>query len=166
MVQQGNFKLEVVYADSKVPFKEHLDAIKGKTYAEVEPDIDYFIRVTNHGARKVVIKFTVDGNDLGFKQSLKGNGHSTFVGLFQRENGYSHETGLRFNKLYRVEERQKAQDGEYEGNWTGCIDTKVHEYIPFEGSRNSSRDSSRDVTSNWTPNSEQILAGLRRFVLQ
>lgn len=105
MVRKGNFMVEVVYADSTDPFKEHLDAINGKTYAEVEPDIDYFIRVTNHGARKVVIKFTVDGNDLGFKQSLKGNGHSTFVGLFQRENGYSHETGLRFNKLYRVEER-------------------------------------------------------------
>ena len=59
MVRQGNFVLEVVYADSKDPFQEHYDASKGKTYAEVEPDIDYFIRVTNHGAGEVIMDYTV-----------------------------------------------------------------------------------------------------------
>ena len=37
MVRQGNFMLEVVNANSKVPFQEHSDASKGKTYAPIGP---------------------------------------------------------------------------------------------------------------------------------
>jgi hypothetical protein len=154
MVRKGNFMVEVVYADSTDPFKEHLDAINGKTYAEVEPDIDYFIRVTNHGARKVIMGYTVDGQDLGCSSLLSGNGRSTVVGLLHRENGRSHKTALRFNKLYRAK-RNKAPDGDYEGNWTGCIEVDVHEYIPRPGYKTKT-----DFSSNWTSNSEQILAGL------
>lgn len=44
MVVQGNFKVELIDATTKQPFKEHTS--KGKTYAEVEPDAEYFIRIT------------------------------------------------------------------------------------------------------------------------
>ena len=154
MVRQGNFVLEVVYADSKDPFQEHYDASKGKTYAEVEPDTDYFIRVTNHGAGEVIMDYTVDGKSLGFHTFLTGSGRSSYYGLFHRENGRSHNTALRFNKLFRAK-RNKAPDGEYEGNWTGCIEVDVREYIPLEGQKVV-----QDLASNWTSNSEQILAGL------
>jgi hypothetical protein len=43
MVQVGDFSVHLVDAETKTPFKEHVK--DGKTYAEVEPDIDYFIAV-------------------------------------------------------------------------------------------------------------------------
>jgi hypothetical protein len=155
MVRQGNFVLEVVYADSKDPFQEHYDASKGKTYAEVEPDTDYFIRVTKHGAREVIMDYTVDGKSLGYSTLFIGNeGLSCDRGLLRMENGRTHYTALRFNKLFRAK-RNKAPDGDYEGNWTGCIEVDVHEYITLEG-----QHVFQERSSNWTSNSEQILAGL------
>lgn len=42
MVKVGDFTVELVAADSKVPFAEHT-APNGQIYAEVEPDLDYYI---------------------------------------------------------------------------------------------------------------------------
>jgi hypothetical protein len=45
--------VEMVEADSKTPFKEHRRKSDGKMFAEVEPDIEYFVRIQkvgeNHG---------------------------------------------------------------------------------------------------------------------
>jgi hypothetical protein len=41
MVVESGFRVELVDANSKIPYKEHTKY--GKTYAEVEPDADYFV---------------------------------------------------------------------------------------------------------------------------
>ena len=43
MVIFSGFKVQLVYADSKVPLKEHVK--DGEVYVEAEPDVDYFIAV-------------------------------------------------------------------------------------------------------------------------
>ena len=43
MVKKGRFTVELVSADAKVAFMEHTK--DGKTYAEVEPEVEYFVRI-------------------------------------------------------------------------------------------------------------------------
>ena len=73
MVRQGWFEIELINAETKVPFKEHTHT-DGRTYAEVEPDTDYFIHVRSHKNKKVILKFSVDGKDLGYKKQQHQGG--------------------------------------------------------------------------------------------
>ena len=61
----GDFTVELVAADSKQPFREHT-AEDGQVYAEVEPDMDYYIAVqTKVGGVKMC--YFVDGVYLGYR---------------------------------------------------------------------------------------------------
>ena len=71
MVKQGDFEIELVHADSKVPFKEHEK--DGKVYVEVEPDAEYYISVKRIGRNhdgSLMVQYLVDDQDLGY--------HTTF----------------------------------------------------------------------------------------
>ena len=64
MVKVGDFKVELVAADTKEAFKEHT-APDGQVYAEVEPDMDYFVSLgTDVGG--VMMQMSVDGVFLGY----------------------------------------------------------------------------------------------------
>ena len=80
MVRIGEFSVRLVDAETKIPFKEHT-ASDGKTYAEVEPNQEYFIAVKQTTGKKVVFEFEVDGNDLGYISWSAGN-----KGLFTRDD--------------------------------------------------------------------------------
>ena len=80
MVQIGEFSVRLVDAETKISFKEHT-APDGKTYAEVEPNQEYFIAVKQRSGEKVVFEFEVDGNDLGYISWSGGN-----KGLFTRDD--------------------------------------------------------------------------------
>jgi hypothetical protein len=43
MVKKGRFSVELVSADTRIAFMEHTK--DDKTYAEVEPDVEYFVRL-------------------------------------------------------------------------------------------------------------------------
>ena len=45
MVKVGDFSVELVRTDTKEVFKEHTSPVDNRIYAEVEPDIDYLVRV-------------------------------------------------------------------------------------------------------------------------
>ena len=153
MVRQGLlFEIELINAETKIPFKEHTHT-DGRTYAEVEPDTDYFIHVRNHKDDKVVFKFSVDGKDLGYVQSIDKSDGWVESGLWKRQDGSDSYNALRFNKLYN--RRNQVGDDEYEGHWTGSVELKVHKYV--ELNEYSSRE---DVQSSWTPNAEDVLDGL------
>ena len=68
MVQQGDFKVELVEATTKAPFLEHFH--DGKTYVEVEPECEYFIRISKPQANMFsgVMRgdIFVDGKWLGY----------------------------------------------------------------------------------------------------
>lgn len=54
MVIQGSFSVQLVEAATKETFKEHTYP-GGKTFAEVEPEIDYFIAIDAvRGSKKKV----------------------------------------------------------------------------------------------------------------
>ena len=152
MVRQGWFEIELINAETKVPFKEHTHT-DGRTYSEVEPDADYFIRVKGHNLEVAVVKLSIDGKDLGYQSPI----HKTYgwveKGLFKRQNGSDSHNALRFNKLYNP--RNVVGDDEYEGHWTGSVELKVSKYVQL-----NEYASLHDSKSSWTPNADAVLDGL------
>ena len=68
MVKVGDFSVELVRADTKEVFKEHTSPVDNRIYAEVEPDIDYLVRVGSH-IGDVQCKLLVDGVDIGYSHT-------------------------------------------------------------------------------------------------
>jgi hypothetical protein len=100
MVQHGDFKIELVYADTKMPFKEHIK--DGKIYVEVEPDVEYFISVQQTGASRggnTVMMFSVDEQELGYcLQNSQRTDQPSYDGLWTLQNGVSTMKALKFTK--------------------------------------------------------------------
>ena len=86
MVVDGKFKVEIVMADTKIPFMEHelksstttttgfstsasTGDRAGTVYVEVEPKADYYINIESKNDDPVVASISVDGNDLGYEVS-------------------------------------------------------------------------------------------------
>eukprot|EP00984_Skeletonema_dohrnii_P025571 scaffold14731_cov110-Skeletonema_dohrnii-CCMP3373.AAC.2 len=96
MVKVGDFKVELVAADTKEAFKEHT-APDGQVYAEVEPDMDYFISLSSH-VGGVMMKMSVDGVYLGYKSLFECSGLNSHKGRWERIGGKETMTAFHFNK--------------------------------------------------------------------
>ena len=97
MVKVGDFTLELVRADTKESFKEHIGpAPNNHVFAEVEPGVDYFIRVGSSIGR-IHAKAKVDGVSLGYSKTFKKPDPSKYIGSWERTNGVTKTTALRFN---------------------------------------------------------------------
>ena len=119
MVKVGDFTVELVEADTKVPFKEHT-APDGQVYAEVEPDMDYFISLrTDVGG--VLMKYVVDGVKLGYQTNFQNSnaGSACYRGSLERRGGKETMTALHFNKT-----RQEA--GAQSNMLTGKVEVKIY----------------------------------------
>jgi hypothetical protein len=100
MVQRGNFKIELVYADTKMPFIEHTK--DEKIYVEVEPDVEYFISIqrtaTSQGDYTLSDIF-VDDEYLGYRYpSLKRTDKPMYCGLLTKGKGLQTMKALKFTK--------------------------------------------------------------------
>ena len=115
MVKAGGYTVELVTADTKEPFKEHT-ASDGQIFAEVEPDMDYFISASSN-IRGVRFAFHVDGVDLGYSSMML---KSRYYGHRERRDGKDTMTALHFNKT------REAQ-GEKPDMLTGKVEVKVYE---------------------------------------
>ena len=100
MVQIGDFTVNLVSADTKEVFKEHTGP-DNSVYAEVEPDIEYFIQVASTRG-EVIITTKVFGVDLGYTKSLGKPAKGKIIGSWERKNGESKTTALRFNRAARA----------------------------------------------------------------
>lgn len=120
MVQEGDFLFELVDAETKLPFKEHVK--DDKVYVEVEPDAEYFIKLRKVGSTgfgtssgKIVCEFHVDGKSLGYQRTYSDRDPSTcedyFDGIFERRNGCDHITALKFMKAQVIDEKDGATTG-------------------------------------------------------
>jgi hypothetical protein len=143
MVQSEDFKIELVYADTKMPFKEHTK--DGKIFVEVEPDVEYFISIQQNGASRggaTVSTLSVDGTDLGYRRlSSRCANEPTYEGVFSRENGFTTIKALKFTKPLI------SQDGT---NVTrGLLMGKV-EIMMYEGTLLGYKGHQKDVNSKFT----------------
>ena len=96
MVQQGDFTIQLVEANTK-------QAFNGKTYVEVEPGVEYFISISKPSSAEfshavVLAKYYVDGKDLGYYTYFKTiRTHVvSYKGLYKYENGVSSTCAFKF----------------------------------------------------------------------
>ena len=93
MVKQEEFTVELVDAENKKSFKEHV-SLDGKTfYIEVEPDVEYFVRVGSD-RKPVIVEVIVDGEDLGTTFCINNCGFG-LMDLTSRRNGKLQITALK-----------------------------------------------------------------------
>eukprot|EP00984_Skeletonema_dohrnii_P020168 scaffold9754_cov97-Skeletonema_dohrnii-CCMP3373.AAC.1 len=116
MVKVGDFTVELVAADTKEAFKAHT-APDGQVYAEVEPDMDYFISVKCDKGGVMTFIF-VDGVDLGYHMDFKSPGKTSY-GRWERIGGKQTMTALHFNKT-----RQEV--GSTPDMLTGKVEVKIY----------------------------------------
>ena len=120
MVKVGAYTVELVAADTKKPFKEHT-ASDGQVYAEVEPDMDYYIAL-NSDVKDVMMSMYVDGVDLGYDQTFEClDPSSMYQGKWETtKDGKETMTALHFNKT-----RQEA--GTQQSTMlTGKVEVKIY----------------------------------------
>lgn len=122
MVKVGYFTIELVRADdTKEAFKEHTGpAPDNHVYAEVEPDMDYFICVGS-SIGGVGVGLTVDGVHLGYTQHWKSPDPRKYAGSLEIKNGVHKHTAFRFNAA-RVK-----REGEMPSMMTGKVKAAFHE---------------------------------------
>lgn len=100
MVKQGPFLVELVRADTRQPFAEHTSEDGTKTYAEVEPEVQYFIRVEHTHVQHKIIRadFWLDGEKLDYCTNLI-RGKAELHGLWSIRGGRQENKALCFQIL-------------------------------------------------------------------
>jgi hypothetical protein len=156
MVRKGNFELKLVYADTKMPFKEH-PHIDGRVYAEVEPNAEYYLQARSHHPKPVVLVSEVDGKTLGYQCKVKRGDHGWMTtGLWHRQENWECYSALKFQSLYRRPNRHDNSERCNNGHWTGFVTLKAYEYVP-NGHKFKEKE---DFESTWYPDTETIANGL------
>jgi hypothetical protein len=136
MVVKGPFEVSLVRADTKEPFQEHENE-RGETYVEVEPDMDYFIRVkhTYPGDSLVRADFMLDG--VGFSSyTILIHGRECLRGLWSVQGDTEIEKALCFHREELGTNTKKI--------WFGSLEVTFSEAIP-QGSQIP-----QNVTNRWT----------------
>jgi hypothetical protein len=133
MVQVGKFYAELIYADTKTPFKEHTSS-DGKFYIEVEPNAEYYIQLMSKSEDPVRVRIKIDGKDVGYDVNLSKNQASApsyFCGLRSVDkNGGTIHQALKFAKAPVV---QKTEDKKVPPEfWTGSVEVEFYEAV-YEG---------------------------------
>jgi hypothetical protein len=123
MVVRHGIQVQLVYADSKILFKEHQK--EGKIYVEAEPDAEYYIAIQRIDLDRppvIVGSICIDGKDLGYNFSIPSASRATFYcGLFSRINGDAQHVALQFTKPSPAQPNKG-----YTGN-TGTITVILYE---------------------------------------
>jgi hypothetical protein len=139
MVVNGPFEVSLVRADTKEPFKEHTHE-SGDTYVEVEPDMEYFIRIkSTYPETESLVRadFMLDGVGLDY-YTIMTHGEETLHGLWTVQGNTQIEKALCFH----CEELEIYDSDKI---WFGSLEMTFSEAI-----RNGSRITTRNVTNQWT----------------
>ena len=137
MVVKGPFEVSLVRADTKEPFQEHENEC-GETYVEVEPDMDYFVRVkSTYPERESLVRadLVLDGVGLGY-YTIPIYGQERLHGLWTVQGNSQIEKALCFHCAELGTNTEKI--------WFGSLEMTFSEAIP-EGSRIT-----QNVKNVWT----------------
>jgi hypothetical protein len=102
MVVEGGFRVELVDAINKIPYKEHTK--DGKTYVEGEPDAEYFVSLQKIAVLPedhYIVHLFVDDQNLGWYVKRDGDEideEPNCFGLFQRVKKVKSSKALKFVK--------------------------------------------------------------------
>ena len=127
MVKKGRFTVELVSADTKVAFQEHA---KGQeTFVEVEPEAEYFVRLSVDAGPKVRGKISVDGKGLGYITNIgtPATTSSHNCGLYSFDGISSTVKALMFAKAKIFNSGNDDDTKEKKPFWTGNVTVEIFE---------------------------------------
>ena len=109
MVRVGNFSVQLVDATSKHPFKEHATPRNDEVFVEVEPNVEYYVKVQNHSfAQDASFTIRVDGLPLRYRSPLNW-GKGKYKGLWNKQmNGVSSHCALKFGTATRQRQQMSS----------------------------------------------------------
>jgi hypothetical protein len=123
--------LQLVEAKSKVPFVEHTGpAPENLVYAEVEPDVEYFIKIISHREGLVKVNLYVDGSYLGYASYVGKESYDydlCMKGHWKVVNGEEQMTALRFKKASTKSADLAAPTPSSQNMWTGKVEAKFYQ---------------------------------------
>ena len=138
MVIVKNFKFQIVSTedDNKTPFKEWESKTNLKTYVEVEPDAEYFLRVemVQTSSTSLLCEYYVDGKSLGYFDAVPANRNLGHIirGIFSRSNStVTTMKALKFVKasFHSSNKEDRVGFGSEIGAGMGVIEMKVYQAI-------------------------------------
>jgi hypothetical protein len=146
MVQKGKFSVELVDAETKLPFMEHEGNSKSNDdhcvdcFIEIEPGSEYYVRVANDSEETVICNITVDGSDLGYEFCLGANEYDD-KGLWALVDGQSVHTSLKIHKVVATTRIAATQNKDSE---VGLVNVDFFEYIEGDGTEIANK-----YSTNW-----------------
>lgn len=143
MTRKGSYSVELVDATTKEPLKEHRSPNEDiDAYVEVEPDLEYFIKVRNDCSYgSISVKFEVDGQDLGYSTTLSPDA-SFCNGLwfYDKQTSTSGNKALkckkshtRFNPSIYINQNGERPSNSNNNKNIGVVKVKMYELILLEG---------------------------------
>ena len=136
MVVKGCFKVELVDALTKKPYKEHVSKPDCAQYAEVEPDAEYLVSVQRIGVSQggQLVYLQVDGQDIGYSKIFWGSesmDKPTQFGIMRGTNsdGNLNQESLKFVKPQGASAPNSEQFYGGRHALMGKIEVKVYEGV-------------------------------------
>ena len=154
------YTLELVDAESRVPFPEHSTPDGTKTYAEVEPEAEYLVRVNSRGSNggrvKLIAELTVDGKVIRKGKHMWTCPKSGFyLGFRSYFDGIKTETSLKFDKV-TIARSSSVTDTDYDGDGDGVAHLPVgkvsvlfYEPVLVQGGRGGMNMMPPDTAEAW-----------------
>lgn len=124
MVTQGKFTVQIINAETDEPFKEHVSTTDFKTYVEVEPEVEYYIRVSGTNGIDALVHVEVDQVSVGYCSKLPAySNESLRMGC---RNAKGDITSFLFRKTLI-----DHNDGNAERRiWTGTVRANIYVCVP------------------------------------
>lgn len=143
MVNKGIFKLELVSATTNEAFQEHIGP-DGNVYAEVEPDMDYFVKVSLDDPERnpIVSRVDVDDQPMDYYMHCKGgvDKRGQRLGDWKRDDGINTFTALRFEKLKITHQNPKKGVGNPNEKVFGSVKVNFWELLRDQPPAQESKD--------------------------
>lgn len=145
MVVIGNYSASIVNAETKVAFQEH-NHRNGKTYAEVEPCVDFYIEINIVGGNDNIYCVPhVDGQKLKYCITRHPSHDAYHAGLWSRSKGVSKMRAFSFQKpTFKNEDGSTSNSAPGDG-LMGTIQVDFYEAVYLGISHHSQGDYSNDV---------------------
>lgn len=158
--------VQLIHAETDTKFQQHTK--DGRTFCEVEPNVDYWIQVTLRPSVSVgktyLVSISVDGQKLGYYIPFSDNNfYPTRHGIFKKVNGHGIKQALHFAVPYRIDSADelclddllsklgKIEVDVTEGIYLGYF-TDANDFDTFREEKNSkitiSKDASKVVRSS------------------
>lgn len=146
MPTKNNISIKLVDAETKQPFKEHPGKEGIDAFIEVEPGLEYYIRVESYCTKEVRISFKVDGKSLGYSSTLKVGKKCKDKGLwsYNSSNNQSERKALQFYKAFSRTRIGDLQHSPNE-NELGIIEISIYDKILLGGYHNLNNETTKST---------------------